>query len=332
MFRTIVSIACLTLSVGALAGGLWAAGVKKQAVSAPDERPLQLPTQSLTKPLNPIEPAAVNIATPDVRPPDCGGASDVVRIRKVALCPVPPAPATTAINASIDPLPNTPRIIRYRILVESGLESEADNFASRVALVLNRSTGWTQNNVRFSHVSKGYQLTILLAEPASIDRLCRPLRTGGRLSCAIGGRAHINADRWRGGTATWGNDVQGYHHYLINHEVGHVLGLRHLDCPTPGAPAPIMLPQTRFLKGCIANGVATPQDLTRMRRALSYFGRRVASSKRVRKRTRSSRRYRRRRRASRRARIARRARISRKARLSRRASLRRKRSRRRRRR
>ena len=47
-----------------------------------------------------------------------------------------------------------------------------------------------------------------------------------------------------------------YRTYLVNHEVGHLIGLRHPTprCPTPGAPAAVMEPQTGGLVGCVGNG------------------------------------------------------------------------------
>ena len=44
----------------------------------------------------------------------------------------------------------------------------------------------------------------------------------------------------------------------MNHEVGHWLGLGHLDCPAPGGPAPVMRQQSIDLPGCAFN--AWPLD------------------------------------------------------------------------
>jgi len=196
---------------------------------------------------------------------NCHADSGVERIRNVSLCPVMgDAPALSAGRA---------RVIRYRVLVERGLEAEADKFVDDVSQILNAPTGWAQSGLSFTRVHAGHDLTIVLATPQSVDQLCQPLQTRSWLSCAIAGRAMINAKRWREGTKTWRTDIAGYHHYLINHEVGHLLGMSHATCPAQGQPAPIMLPQTRFLGGCTANGTATARDLAMLRRVIPRFTR-----------------------------------------------------------
>ena len=203
-------------------------------------------------------------------------------------------------------------MVRYRILVEKGLEDLTDGFVARVEDILGEDSGWRRNGLHFTRVVDDYDITILLAVPASIDRLCRPLQTEGWLSCAFARRAMINATRWQNGALTWGRDIEGYHHYLINHEVGHLLGLRHADCPEIGSPAPIMQQQTIFLNGCVANGAATPKDIAMLNRVMSNLEDRLAGNyKRHRRYRRSrahSRRYRRRTRLARRASYKRRSR------------------------
>lgn len=214
------------------------------------------------------EVAASNGLIPDKW--NCAKRAGEVRVRRVTLCWVLPESLTDA------PV-RTPGVIRYRILVEKGLDGLANGFAVRVNEILGLDTGWAGHGIRFAHVVREYDFTVLLAKPRSVDRLCRPLRTRGWLSCAIYRGAVINTKRWHEGAETWGSDVRGYHHYLINHEVGHVLGLRHLSCPEAGAPAPIMLQQTIFLKGCKANGVATADDLSQLKRIMPMMRRRFVS-------------------------------------------------------
>ena len=63
----------------------------------------------------------------------------------------------------------------------------------------------------------------------------------------------INAIRWTRGAVSFGDDLAAYRIYVINHEIGHSLGLGHAACPGPGRKAPVMLQQTIGLDGCTAN-------------------------------------------------------------------------------
>jgi predicted Zn-dependent protease len=38
---------------------------------------------------------------------------------------------------------------------------------------------------------------------------------------------------------------------MVNHEVGHYLGLGHVGCPKKGAKAPVMMQQSISLGGCV---------------------------------------------------------------------------------
>jgi len=99
---------------------------------------------------------------------------------------------------------------------------------------------------------------IRVASPATVDRRCHPLGTGGRLSCRNGRSLNVNIDRWNGATSFWSDTLATYRSYLINHEMGHVLGHRHRRCPGAGQPAPVMQQQTKALNGCRENGWPYP--------------------------------------------------------------------------
>jgi hypothetical protein len=156
-------------------------------------------------------------------------------------------------------------IVTYRIGVQKGLEKEAEAFSATVERVLNHPNGWATAGLHFvqTHNEKA-SMTILLVKPDSIDAMCDPLPTGGRLSCAIYRRANLNYLRWTEGARTFGKDLETYRSYLINHEVGHLLGMRHETCAKSGQKASVMLQQTKFLKGCTANGQPTPKELAKL--------------------------------------------------------------------
>ncbi|HEX8498014.1 MAG TPA: DUF3152 domain-containing protein, partial [Actinomycetales bacterium] len=85
----------------------------------------------------------------------------------------------------------------------------------------------------------------------------RPLDTRGTLSCSIGDRAIITSHRWAVGTPEF-PDLAVYRQYVVNHEVGHVLGKGHEQCPGAGQVAPVMQQQTKKVAPCTPNAWPFP--------------------------------------------------------------------------
>ena len=156
------------------------------------------------------------------------------------------------------------RAIGYRVLVEVGLEAELPHWIRTVDAVLGDPRGWQAAGRELVRVRGGERFVVLLARPSTVDRLCAPLRTKGEYSCGRDGRAVLNATRWYEGAATWGDDVDGYRVYMINHEVGHLLGMPHQRCGEPGAPADVMVQQTMDLDGCLARGWPSVAELEQL--------------------------------------------------------------------
>jgi hypothetical protein len=146
---------------------------------------------------------------------------------------------------------------RVRVEVEAGLGIDPACFARQALAVLNDARGWPSH--RFAHVDgDDADLRLVLASPATVDALCRPIPTNGRFSCWDGRRVNLNVARWRGGARPFGEDVTTYRQYLVNHEVGHALGAGHVGCPRAGAPAPVMMQQTKSTGACVPNGWPAP--------------------------------------------------------------------------
>lgn len=159
----------------------------------------------------------------------------------------------------------------YAVTVERGMPG-GEAFGDFVDRILADPRGWSQR-VRFRRARVGEIPTfnILLVSPANVDRLCQPLKTDGTYSCGLDSRAVINALRWRDGPvetakAAWAEESQdSYRTMVVNHEVGHVLGLGHQTCKAPGSPSSVMAQQTIDLKGCTPNPWPTDEDLQRLR-------------------------------------------------------------------
>lgn len=100
-------------------------------------------------------------------------------------------------------------------------------FAAQVVEVLGDPGSWTACAVR---CSASADFTVYRATPRTRDRLCGD---GDDLytSCGHGKDAVINTARWGLGTSGCGADIAVYHAYVIDHEVGRVLGYGHELCP-----------------------------------------------------------------------------------------------------
>ncbi|SCL40621.1 Protein of unknown function [Micromonospora pallida] len=154
---------------------------------------------------------------------------------------------------------------RYRVAVESGSGEDVRAFGIEVEQALAAPDSWIgSGRLRLRQVpgNAPYDFTVYLATPRTAGRMCAAggvnIRVGGRpyTSCRAPGKVILNLDRWRTSVPHFvevGVPLTVYRTYVVNHEVGHELGHRHERCPGRGRPAPVMMQQTLFLKGCVAN-------------------------------------------------------------------------------
>jgi hypothetical protein len=161
--------------------------------------------------------------------------------------------------------PDAASVLRYRVDVEEGLPVDPEFFAEAVHRTLSDPRGWgAGGDIGFARVSRGpHDFVITLASPETTHDWCA--RSGldtseSNVSCdsAFTERVMINAWRWAHGAETYGDDIRGYRQMLINHEVGHRIGYGHSDCTDEGAPAPVMMQQTKFLTSPVTGLTCDP--------------------------------------------------------------------------
>jgi hypothetical protein len=154
---------------------------------------------------------------------------------------------------------------RYRVAVEKGAGEDVAGFVTAVERALGDPGSWpASRRLRLQRVPDGggHDFTIYLATAGTAGEMCAAggvnIRVDGRpyTSCRATGRVIINLERWRRSVDHFveaGVPLDTYRDYVINHEVGHELGHGHERCPGRGRPAPVMMQQTLFLNGCVAN-------------------------------------------------------------------------------
>jgi len=149
-------------------------------------------------------------------------------------------------------------LVTYTVEVETGAGLSAPAFAAAVDATLADPASWTGKG-RWSVqrvAGADVDLVIRLAASDTVGKVCEAagVTDGAYSSCRTGQLVMINLDRWLYAVPEFRGDVALYRQYVINHEVGHGLGLGHQTCPGPGRPAPVMQQQTLGLNGCLPNG------------------------------------------------------------------------------
>jgi len=169
------------------------------------------------------------------------------------------ADGTFVVVPGSDPGPGIGTVRTVRVEVEAGLAVDGALFAAIVMTTLNDPRGWGgDGSTSFARTDGDAELRVLLASPRTVDALCAPLRTRGEVSCGRAGHAALNLRRWVEATPEYAADKGLYRQYLVNHEVGHLLGHQHERCGGTGQLAPVMQQQSYKVAPCLPNAWPFP--------------------------------------------------------------------------
>lgn len=143
--------------------------------------------------------------------------------------------------------------VAVRVELRAGGDAVRD-FESVVRATLSDPRGWRRAGFVFVF-REDAPYRIVLGEPDEVQELCLPYDVYRTYSCQNGPVVALNAERWRHATPKWTGDVASYREMLVNHEVGHLLGMRHprVQCTGRGRVAPVMAQQSTELNGCPPN-------------------------------------------------------------------------------
>ncbi|HEY6798430.1 MAG TPA: DUF3152 domain-containing protein [Kineosporiaceae bacterium] len=230
------------------------------------------PTVAVSSPTVAVSSPTVAVVSPTAATPAGPGGATAAGADGVAATDRAAGIATTAVATAGSghllvvpgrvPAPGAAPSMRVGIEVEGGIGADGAAFAAFVMATLNDARGWGHGGtLSFARTDGPADFRVILASPATTAVLCGAGASGrlpaGTTSCGGGDRAVLTMDRWMNAIPDYGGDRTTYRRYLINHEVGHVLGHTNAYC-TPGHLAPVMVQQNEGLHGCLPNAWPFP--------------------------------------------------------------------------
>lgn len=151
----------------------------------------------------------------------------------------------------------------YELSTRGEVATNRDSFARTAQAILDDDRGWLRAHHRFTPVTEDADFDLVLAQPETLPTFSRGCSV--EYSCRAGRYVVINDANWRETTSAFVGDLATYRTMVLNHEVGHWLGLGHLFCEEEGEPAPLMQQQSKGMQGCVANGWPTAPEVEAVR-------------------------------------------------------------------
>lgn len=121
----------------------------------------------------------------------------------------------------------------------------------KIKSVLEDKRGWERLGYNFFYKEKNAKFKIKIVKEEKIIKTCK----FSGLSCADTSKniIYINIKRWRNGSKLSKLSLDNYRTYMINHEIGHLIGRGHVKCGKSGSKIPVMVQQTLGISDCKPN-------------------------------------------------------------------------------
>ncbi|MFT4286232.1 DUF3152 domain-containing protein [Nocardioides sp.] len=186
-------------------------------------------------------------------------------VRITAVSGIQTVSVDTASTTKVKHLHDVRRTIRYEVRSRGNVTADLATFEKLAQQTYDDPRGWRAAGIRFVRVESGGSMTLWLAAASELPRFSA--QCSSQWSCRVGRNVVVNQDRWQGASSSWnaaGGSLRDYRHLVVNHETGHFLGLGHSGCPHPGAPAPVMMQQSKGLSGCRFNPWPTAAEIAKV--------------------------------------------------------------------
>jgi hypothetical protein len=139
-------------------------------------------------------------------------------------------------------------VVTYTVSARGPVTADLDTFREVAAETFGDPRGWSLGGaIEFVEVPTGGQFDLILATPDQVvaaDPTCE-----AAWSCRVDDEVLINEQRWLHGSLGYLRPLADYRAYVVNHEVGHWLGLPHALC-AGFVDAPVMVQQSKGTGTC----------------------------------------------------------------------------------